>query len=82
MAKHQIMTAVGECLPQWSDQVCGAVCSVRKSNDRIALWIGTCDREKAESIGRFFKNACGLGEEERIKFEAHPKEYLSSVHSL
>jgi translation initiation factor 4E len=69
-----MMNSIGECHPEWAGYVCGAVCSVRKANDRISLWIGTCEREKAESIGKFFKAACGFTDEDRIKFEAHPKE--------
>lgn len=53
-----MMTSIGECHTEYSDLVCGAVCSVRKSNDRISLWIATCERVKAESIGRFFKKVC------------------------
>lgn len=67
------MSCVGECFTG-SDLVNGVVCSVRKNGDRIAIWTNSCEREQMEAIGLYFKEACGFTEDDRFKFEAHPKD--------
>ncbi|KAJ3382328.1 hypothetical protein HDU92_004811 [Lobulomyces angularis] len=68
---NTVLNCIGETA-DFSEEICGAVCSIRKGNDRIHLWLTGADQEKCEAIGRHFKIACGLTNE-IIKYELHPK---------
>ena len=67
-----MLSLIGETL-QDEDDVCGAVASVRKPQDRIAIWSATAhaeDRQKA--IGRGFRQALvDLGKNEVLKYQSH-----------
>lgn len=67
-----MLSLIGETL-QDEDDVCGAVVSVRKPQDRIAIWSATAkaeDRQKA--IGRGFRQALvDLGKNEVLKYQSH-----------
>lgn len=67
------MCCIGEIAKE-SPEICGIVCSVRKSQDRIAIWLSSGDKEKCEAIGASFKDACQLDAKDMIKFEMHPRE--------
>ncbi|KAJ3396637.1 hypothetical protein HDU92_002263, partial [Lobulomyces angularis] len=69
---NTMMSCIGE-FSEFSEEICGAVCAVRKANDRIHLWLSCNDREKCETIGRHLKEAAGVSGE-NIKYEPHPKE--------
>lgn len=70
---NTIMSCIGE-FSEFSLDICGAVCSSRKHADRISIWLSTGDKEKCESIGRHFKEACGFGDDETFDYEMHPKD--------
>ncbi|CAI5713314.1 unnamed protein product [Peronospora farinosa] len=69
---YVMLSLIGETL-QDEDDVCGAVVSVRKPQDRIAIWSATAkaeDRQKA--IGRGFRQALvDLGKNEVLKYQSH-----------
>lgn len=44
--------ATGEDIP-----VCGSVCSMRKYNCKVALWVGTADENILMMVGRRFKES-------------------------
>lgn len=71
-AFFQMLSLIGETL-QDEDDVCGAVASVRKAQDRIAIWSATAhaeDRQKA--IGRSFRQALvDFGKNEVLKYQSH-----------
>lgn len=56
-----VMTAmIGETFEN-NDEICGAVCSIRKAVDRIAIWTKTANTDKEKetvSIGKQFKEFC------------------------
>ncbi|CAI5709209.1 unnamed protein product [Hyaloperonospora brassicae] len=69
---YVMLSLIGETL-QDEDDVCGAVASVRKAQDRIAIWSATAhaeDRQKA--IGRSFRQALvDFGKNEVLKYQSH-----------
>ena len=44
----QLMLMIGESFENHSDEVCGAVVSVRGKGDKIGVWTGDC--KKSEGI--------------------------------
>lgn len=52
-----VMTLIGEGFDaEQSDDICGIVCNVRKSNDKISIWTKTAmNRGLTEAIGRKWK---------------------------
>ncbi|KAL7683562.1 putative translation Initiation factor eIF-4e [Plasmopara halstedii] len=69
---YVMLSLIGETLHD-EDDISGAVVSVRKAQDRIAIWSGTAsaeDRQKA--IGRGFRQALvDLGKNEILKYQSH-----------
>ncbi|KAJ3299183.1 hypothetical protein HK104_009787 [Borealophlyctis nickersoniae] len=66
-----LLACVGETFTE-SDEICGAVVSIRKAQDRIALWTkNALDQEKVEQIGQQWKKSLGLGDGDRIGYQAH-----------
>lgn len=62
-----MLSLIGETL-QDEDDVCGAVVSVRKAQDRIAIWSATANAEdRQKAIGRGFRQALvDLGKNETL----------------
>ena len=57
---------------QDSNQVCGAVVSVRKHANRLSLWTATySDAEACIRLGTHWKQIMELGETEPIGYQAH-----------
>ncbi|CAH0513400.1 unnamed protein product [Peronospora belbahrii] len=69
---YVMLSLIGETL-QDEDDVCGAVVSVRKAQDRIAIWSATADAEdRQKAIGRGFRQALvDLGKSEVLKYQSH-----------
>ncbi|KAH7479720.1 hypothetical protein KRP22_010256 [Phytophthora ramorum] len=67
-----MLSLIGETL-QDEDDVCGAVVSVRKAQDRIAIWSATANAEdRQKAIGRGFRQALvELGKNETLKYQSH-----------
>lgn len=67
-----MLSLIGETL-QDEDDVCGAVVSVRKPQDRIAIWSATANAEdRQKAIGRGFRQALvDLGKNEVLKYQSH-----------
>ncbi|GMF40836.1 unnamed protein product [Phytophthora fragariaefolia] len=67
-----MLSLIGESL-QDEDDVCGAVVSVRKAQDRIAIWSATANAEdRQKAIGRGFRQALvDLGKNETLKYQSH-----------
>mmetsp|Transcript_33028 Transcript_33028/g.104437 ORF Transcript_33028/g.104437 Transcript_33028/m.104437 type:complete len:92 (+) Transcript_33028:632-907(+) len=54
---YTMLSLVGETYPD-SDQICGAVCSLRQKHDRVAVWTKDAqDSDAYEVIGRLFRDA-------------------------
>mmetsp|Transcript_15600 Transcript_15600/g.60979 ORF Transcript_15600/g.60979 Transcript_15600/m.60979 type:complete len:223 (+) Transcript_15600:350-1018(+) len=52
-----VLALVGENLDDDNDEVCGAVVSIRRSQDKIAIWTKDKTKEGTLAIGRKFKAA-------------------------
>lgn len=54
------------------DDVCGAVVSVRKSHDRVAVWTGTASEKGLQKkIGTSFKSTLEVGRNTMLKYQSH-----------
>lgn len=69
---YVMLSLIGETL-QDEDDICGAVVSVRKAQDRIAIWSATANAEdRQKTIGRGFRQALvDLGKNEVLKYQSH-----------
>lgn len=68
---HTLLGLIGE---QFSagDDICGAVVSVRKYQDRIAVWTKTSSNEDTQmSIGKELKEMLNLPDTKRIGYLVH-----------
>ena len=55
-----LLSVIGETLDASGDGVCGAVVSIRKSQDRIALWTKGSDKKSCVAIGGRWKKILGM----------------------
>mmetsp|Transcript_6977 Transcript_6977/g.14580 ORF Transcript_6977/g.14580 Transcript_6977/m.14580 type:complete len:254 (-) Transcript_6977:142-903(-) len=67
---YTILAVLGETMDATGDQVCGAVVSVRKSQDRIALWLKTGDQKVCVRIGERWKKALDM-EKTSLRYQTH-----------
>ncbi|TMW68490.1 hypothetical protein Poli38472_005958 [Pythium oligandrum] len=69
---HVMLSLIGESLHD-EDDICGAVVSVRKAQDRIAIWSATAEAEDLQkAVGRGFRNALiDFGKNEVLKYQSH-----------
>lgn len=68
----QILSLIGQTLDDEGD-VCGAVVSSRKIQDRIAIWTATASLEERQmAIGRAFRSLLiDLAKSEVLKYQSH-----------
>uniref|UniRef100_A0A7S0CFY3 Eukaryotic translation initiation factor 4E n=1 Tax=Proboscia inermis TaxID=420281 RepID=A0A7S0CFY3_9STRA len=74
---YTMLAVVGETIDNSGDVVCGAVVSIRKSQDRIALWLKSNDRAVATSIGQRWKKALEVTNKTSLKYQAHKDAFVS-----
>lgn len=68
---YTVLALIGENMEDDND-ICGAVVSVRRAHDRIALWTATATKEKLQkTIGRNFRQALELGRSSVLKYQSH-----------
>lgn len=71
---HTVLAVIGETMDATGDQVNGVVISIRKSQDRLALWLKTgnhiADRETCIRIGERWKKVMNL-EKTAIRYHFH-----------
>ena len=68
---HTVLSLIGENMNDTGD-VCGAVMSVRRTQDRIAVWTGKASvKELQLGIGHCFKQSLDLTQSPQLKFQAH-----------
>lgn len=67
-----MLSLIGETLEDDND-ICGAVVSVRKAQDRIAIWSASAERQDLQkAIGRGFRAALvDFGKNETLKYQSH-----------
>ncbi|KAI8816696.1 putative eukaryotic initiation factor 4E [Fimicolochytrium jonesii] len=68
---HTMLACVGENFPD-SDEICGAVVSIRKQQDRLALWTRNALKEdETKAAGTIWKTVLQLPDSETIGYQAH-----------
>ena len=78
---YTMLACLGEMIDKTGDQVCGAVISIRKSQDRIALWLkDSKPPEHCILIAERWKKALEI-EKIPVKFQAH-KDAAKSGNSF
>jgi len=70
-----LLFLIGEHTDMRDRLVTGAVVSVRKAGDRLALWISDADNlETVVKVGRSAKERLGLRRQDRLRFSLHREE--------
>lgn len=69
---YTILSLIGESYGDYEHEVCGAVVSVRKGQDRLALWTRNSNHDDAcISIGKTFKQSLNLPDKSKIGYQTH-----------
>lgn len=76
-----VLAVIGETMDMSGDEICGAVVSIRKSQDRIALWLKSCDRGACTQVGLRWKKALEVSSKTSLKYQSH-KDAAASGHSF
>lgn len=66
-----LMAMLGETLDATGSEILGVVVSVRKSENRISLWLKGTNKETCERIGEKWKKTLEIDSSTVIKFQAH-----------
>lgn len=64
-----VLAVIGETLDATGDQVCGAVVSIRKAQNRVALWLKSSERDVCRRIGTRWKLAMEV--EQGLRYQTH-----------
>jgi translation initiation factor 4E len=65
-----VLAIIGETMDETGDQVNGAVVSIRKHQDRIALWLKTSDPQMCIEVGQRWKKVLNL-EKTVLRYQTH-----------
>jgi len=68
---HTVLALIGETMDENGDVVCGCVVSLRKGNDRIALWLRCNQFDLAMKIGQRWKRALEVSNKTVLKYQSH-----------
>jgi translation initiation factor 4E len=66
-----VLAVIGETMDLSGDEICGAVVSIRKNQDRIALWLKSCDKDACIKVGTRWKKALEVGNKTSLKYQSH-----------
>lgn len=66
-----VLSVIGETIDEGGNKVCGAVVSIRKAQDRIALWLKSDERDICINIGQRWKKALELSNKTSLKYQVH-----------
>ena len=77
-----VLAVIGETMDVKGGEVCGAVVSVRKSRDRIALWLKGCDRKICEEIGVRWKTALAVSNKTVLAYQSHKDGMYTSCSNM
>ncbi|ETV75701.1 hypothetical protein H257_10085 [Aphanomyces astaci] len=68
---NTMLALIGECLED-DDDLSGAVVSVRKTQDRVAVWTQTATNEPLQrKVGSNFRKVLDLSKNEGLKYQSH-----------
>jgi|ERR1711872_80459 len=77
--REVLMLMIGESFETHSDEVCGAVVSVRGKGDKIGVWTGDCKKsEGILMIGNTLKQRLGIPRNIGIGYQAHTDSMVKS----
>eukprot|EP00568_Trieres_chinensis_P001134 CAMPEP_0183306892 /NCGR_PEP_ID=MMETSP0160_2-20130417/15282_1 /TAXON_ID=2839 ORGANISM="Odontella Sinensis, Strain Grunow 1884" /NCGR_SAMPLE_ID=MMETSP0160_2 /ASSEMBLY_ACC=CAM_ASM_000250 /LENGTH=192 /DNA_ID=CAMNT_0025470369 /DNA_START=60 /DNA_END=638 /DNA_ORIENTATION=- len=76
-----VLAVIGETIDMTGDEVCGTVVSIRKSQDRVALWLKSCDRTICSEIGERWKKALDVSNKTKLRYQSH-KDAAASGRSF
>lgn len=66
-----LLACIGEQFPD-ADEICGCVVSIRKSQDKIALWTRNAQNSEAViAIGKEMRRALDLGDDLKLGYQVH-----------
>lgn len=71
-----VLAVIGETMDDTGDEVNGAVVSIRKGQDRVALWLKSAKKEVCVEIGARWKKVLNL-DKTTLRFQIH-KDALES----
>jgi translation initiation factor 4E len=77
---YTVLAVVGETMDLAGDEVNGAVVSIRKNQDRIALWLKGSERDVCVQIAERWKKALNL-EKQTVRYQTH-KDAAASGRSF
>ncbi|EED92544.1 eukaryotic translation initiation factor 4E [Thalassiosira pseudonana CCMP1335] len=66
-----VLAVIGETMDQSGEEVCGCVVSIRKAQDRIALWLKSCDKKACTEVGARWKKCLEVSNKTGLKYQAH-----------
>ena len=65
-----VLAIIGETIDVDGNEVCGAVVSIRKNQDRIALWLKSNDKDRCTKVGARWKKCLEMNRT-ILKFQEH-----------
>jgi translation initiation factor 4E len=68
---YTVLAVIGETMDLTGEEVCGCVVSIRKSQDRIALWLRSSDKKRCTEVGARWKKALEVSNKTSLKYQAH-----------
>lgn len=66
-----VLAVIGETMDMEGCEINGCVMSVRKQQDKIALWLKSCDKEVCTQIGLRWKSAMGMSQKAGLQYQSH-----------
>jgi translation initiation factor 4E len=68
---YTVLALIGETMDETGDQINGAVVSIRKSQDRIALWTQGTDKNVCVAVGERWKKVLRLEKGGALSYQTH-----------
>lgn len=66
-----VLSVIGETMDASGEEICGCVVSIRKAQDRIALWLKSCDRKACTEVGARWKKCLEVSNKTSLRYQAH-----------
>jgi len=68
---YTALALIGETMDESGSGISGAVVSIRKREDRIALWLRNCDKDACVNIGARWKAALEVSNKTILRYQSH-----------
>jgi len=68
---YTALAVIGETMDASGGEICGCVVSIRKAQDRIALWLKSCDRKACTEVGARWKKCLEVSNRTSLRYQAH-----------